>query len=60
MLAQQKVEGKTNEIKAVPLILKLLNLNGAVITLDAMGTQLDMVRQIKAGGGDYVIELKGN
>lgn len=60
VLAQQKVEGKTNEIKAVPLILKLLNLNGAVITLDAMGTQLDIVHQIKAGGGDYVIGLKGN
>ena len=60
VLAQQKVEGKTNEIKAVPLILKLLNLKGAVITLDAMGTQLDIVRQIKAGGGDYVIGLKGN
>jgi predicted transposase YbfD/YdcC len=60
VLAQQKVEGKTNEIKAVPLILKLLNLKGAVITLDAMGTQLEIVRQIKAGGGDYVIGLKGN
>ena len=60
VLAQQKVDGKTNEIKAVPLILKLLNLNGTVITLDAMGTQLDIVRQIKAGGGDYVMGLKGN
>jgi predicted transposase YbfD/YdcC len=38
----------------------LLNLNGAVITLNAMGTQLDIVRQIKVGGGDYVIGLKGN
>jgi predicted transposase YbfD/YdcC len=60
VLAQQKVEGKTNEIKAVPLILKLLNLKGSVITLDAMGTQLEIVRQIKAGGGDDVIGLKGN
>ena len=60
VLAQQKVEGKTNEIKAVPLILKVLNLNGVVNTLDAMGTQPDIVHQIKAGGGDYVIGLKGN
>ena len=39
MLAQKKVDSKSNEIKAVPLLLKLLNIKGAVVTLDAMGTQ---------------------
>ncbi|WP_365940699.1 ISAs1 family transposase [Moorena sp. SIO3I8] len=60
MLAQQKVESKSNEITAVPLLLKLLNLKGAVVTLDAMGTQTNIARQIKEAGGDYVLALKGN
>ncbi|NEO67535.1 MAG: ISAs1 family transposase [Moorea sp. SIO4G2] len=54
------MESKSNEITAVPLLLKLLNLFGAVVTLDAMGTQIDIARQIKQGGGDYVLALKGN
>ncbi|NEO21011.1 MULTISPECIES: ISAs1 family transposase [unclassified Moorena] len=60
VLAQQKVESKSNEITAVPLLLKLLNLFGAVVTLDAMGTQTDIARQIKEAGGEYVLALKGN
>ncbi|MGB8698996.1 MAG: ISAs1 family transposase [Thermosynechococcaceae cyanobacterium] len=60
VLGQQKVNSKSNEIKAVPLLLKLLNLKGAVITLDAMGTQIEIAQQIKQGGGDYVLALKGN
>ncbi|WP_293084562.1 ISAs1 family transposase [Moorena sp. SIO4A1] len=60
VLAQQKVESKSNEITAVPLLLKLLNLKGAVVTLDAMGTQTNIARQIKEAGGDYVLALKGN
>ena len=60
VLAQQKVNSKSNEITAVPLLLKLLNLKGAVVTLDAMGTQLDIARQIKQAEGDYVLALKGN
>jgi predicted transposase YbfD/YdcC len=60
VLAQQKVEGKSNEITAVPLLLKLLNLKGAVVTLDAMGTQTEIARQIKQCEGDYVLALKGN
>ncbi len=60
VLAQQKVDGKSNEITAVPLILKLLNLKGAVVTLDAMGTQLEIAAQIKKAEGDYVLALKGN
>jgi predicted transposase YbfD/YdcC len=59
-LAQQKVDRKSNEITAVPLILKLLNLKGTVTTLDAMGTQVEIAQQIRAAGGDYVLALKGN
>jgi predicted transposase YbfD/YdcC len=60
VLAQQKVDSKSNEIKAVPLLLKLLNLKGTVVTLDAMGTQTEIAAQIKQGEGDYVLSLKGN
>jgi predicted transposase YbfD/YdcC len=60
VLAQQKVESQSNEITAVPLLLKLLNLKGAVVTLDAMGTQIEIAQQIKQAGGDYVLALKGN
>jgi predicted transposase YbfD/YdcC len=60
VLAQQKVEGKSNEITAVPLLLKLLNLKGAVVTLDAMGTQTEIARQIKRQDGNYLLALKGN
>ena len=42
VLAQQKVDDKSNEITAVPILLRLLNLKGAVVTLDAMGTQIDI------------------
>lgn len=60
VLAQQKVDSKSNEITAVPLLLKLLNLKGAVVTLDAMGTQTQIATQIKQAEGDYVLALKGN
>jgi len=58
VLAQQKVDGKSNEITAVPLLLKLLNLKGAVVTLDAMGTRRRWQRRFKPR--DYVLALKGN
>ncbi|NEO02346.1 MAG: ISAs1 family transposase [Moorea sp. SIO3I7] len=60
VLAQQKVQSKSNEITAVPLLLKLVNFKGAVVTLDAMGTQREIAQQIKQGQGDYVLALKGN
>lgn len=60
VLAQQKVESKTNEIKAIPLLLNLLNLKGAVVTVDAMGTQIEIVKKIKQLEGEYVCGLKGN
>jgi len=54
------VDSKSNEITAVPLLLKLLNLKGTVVTLDAMGTQTAIATQIKQAEGDYVLALKGN
>jgi len=59
-LGQLKVDGKSNEITAVPEILKQLFIKGAIVTLDAMGCQEDTVAQICDAGADYVIALKGN
>jgi predicted transposase YbfD/YdcC len=51
---------KSNEITAIPKLLDLIDVSGAVVTLDAMGCQRDIVAQIVAQGGDYIISLKGN
>lgn len=59
-LGQLKVEDKSNEIPAVPELLKLLYIKGAIVTLDAMGAQEDTVKCIREAGADYVITLKGN
>lgn len=60
VLAQQKVADKSNEITAIPLLLKLLSLKGNIITIDAMGTQRAIARQIHNAGGFYILALKGN
>lgn len=60
VLAQHRVESKSNEITAIPELLKLLDLKGTIITLDAMGTQRDIAAQIRAQGGNYILALKGN
>ncbi|WP_410253249.1 ISAs1 family transposase [Sodalinema sp.] len=60
VLAQQRVDSKSNEITAVPVLLKLLKLKGTVVTLDAMGTQTAIATEIKQAEGDYVLALKGN
>lgn len=60
VLAQFKVDAKTNEITALPELLRLLNLTGAVVTIDAMGCQVDIARQIQAQGADYVLSVKEN
>lgn len=59
-LGQLKVADKSNEIPAVPELLKLLYIKGAIVTLDAMGAQEDIVNQIREADADYVITLKGN
>ncbi|MBP0006590.1 MAG: ISAs1 family transposase [Cyanobacteria bacterium SBC] len=60
ILGQVKVENKSNEIPAIPTLLKLLDLQGAVVTIDAIGTQVEIVRQIQAQKADYVLALKKN
>ncbi len=60
VLGQVKVDDKSNEITAIPELLKVLSLNGCIVTIDAMGCQREIVKQIIEGGGDYVITLKKN
>ena len=60
ILAQQKVADKSNEITAIPKLLDLLDLKGQIVTIDAMGTQKAIAKQICDKGGDYVLALKGN
>ena len=60
VLASVPVAQKSNEIKAVPALLSLLDIRGATVTLDAMGCQTAIAEQIVAQGGDYVLALKGN
>ena len=59
-LGQLKVDGKSNEITALPALLKLLDVKGCVVTMDAMGCQKDLAKQIIEQKGDYVLCLKGN
>lgn len=59
-VGQLTVEDKTNEIAAAPEMLKMLNLENTIITVDAMMTQKDVARAVRSGGGDYVMALKGN
>ena len=59
-LAQVACEEKSNEITAIPEVLKLVDIKGAIITIDAMGTQKKIAKQIIDAGGDYVLALKGN
>lgn len=60
VLAQVKVEAKSNEITAIPDLLRLLALRGCLVTIDAMGCQRTIARQIVDQGGDYVLALKEN
>lgn len=60
ILAVLRVEGHENEIVAIPRILELLDLSGQVVTIDAIGCQREIARQIKRQGGDYVLRLKAN
>ena len=60
VLAQLKVDDKSNEITAIPELLALLNLKGAVVSMDAMGCPKDIAEKIIDQGGDYLLGLKGN
>lgn len=60
VLAQRAVDGKSNEITAIPELLDMLNLKGAIVSIDAMGTQTEIARGIADKEADYVLALKGN
>jgi predicted transposase YbfD/YdcC len=59
-LAQRPVKAKENEIVAIPELLRALNIKGHIVTIDAMGTQIEIAKQIRKQGGDYVLAVKGN
>jgi predicted transposase YbfD/YdcC len=59
-LAQVATAEKSNEITAIPVLLSLIDIHGAIITIDAMGTQTAIAEKIVDGGGDYLLALKGN
>ena len=60
VLAQRKVDEKSNEITAIPELLKLLEIKGCLVTIDAMGTQTEIAQTIIEKGADYALALKGN
>jgi predicted transposase YbfD/YdcC len=60
VLGQVAVAAKSNEITAIPELLRLLDLKGCIVTIDAAGTQTAIAEQIVASGADYVLALKGN
>ena len=60
VLGQRKVDAKSNEITAIPELLRALALKGCIVTIDAMGCQKEIVRDITEAGADYVIGLKDN
>ena len=59
-LGQEQTSEKSNEITAVPLLLRQLELAGCIVTLDALNTQKDIAREIKEADAEYVLALKGN
>jgi predicted transposase YbfD/YdcC len=60
VLGQVAVDDKSNEITALPALIKLLDLRGSIVTIDAMGCQTAIAAAIVEQGGDYVLALKGN
>src|SRR5246500_3197401 len=60
VLGQVKVEEKSYEITAIPKLLEMMAIEGAIVTIDAMGCQRDIAKQIVDKKADYVLALKGN
>ena len=59
-LGQVAVDTKSNEITAIPKLLEMLELKGAIISIDAMGCQKEIAKKIVNGGGDYLLAVKDN
>ena len=60
VLGQRKVDEKSNEITAIPELLKILSIEGCIITIDAMGTQTKIAKAIINKGADYLLSVKEN
>ena len=60
VFGQLATEAKSNEITAIPRLLDLLDVRGAVVRIDAMGCQKEIARKVIDRGGDYIFSLKGN
>ena len=60
VLGQLKTDAKSNEITAIPALLRLLDLSGCTVTIDAIGTQRKIAQQILSQGADYVLAVKDN
>jgi len=60
VLGQQKVDDKSNEITAIPQLLKQLDITGCVVTIDAIGTQTDIAKAIVDADADYILAVKKN
>jgi predicted transposase YbfD/YdcC len=59
-LGQVVVDAKSNEITAIPNLLRLLELSGCLVTIDAMGCQTEIVQEVLAAGADFVLAVKAN
>jgi predicted transposase YbfD/YdcC len=59
-LGELAVDEKSNEITAIPELLDLINIEGDIVTIDAMGCQTDIAQKIREAGADYVLALKDN
>ncbi len=60
VLAQKKVNEKTNEIKAIPELLEILAINGCIVTIDAIGCQKGIVKETILNEANYILSLKEN
>ena len=60
VLGQVKTDEKSNEITAIPKLLRALEINGCIVSIDAAGCQKKIAAQIRSQGADYVLALKGN
>ena len=59
-LGQENVADKSNEITAIPKLLKAREIKGCLVSIDAMGTQREIARSIRHQGADYLLAVKGN
>ncbi len=60
VIGQLACEEKSNEITAIPQLLEMLDINGCIVTIDAMGTQTEIAKKIREKNADYILSLKSN